>query len=229
MLGLERQRDLFGCDELACMTEIAGALDVEKVISARVALLHEDWTITAKLIAVQGTPEVLARTTHFISGGPSNVVKALKAVAKGLFSEETQSAERAAQRRPGWEQFRRAEIARSVFDDFEASGMDYEVWIARRNKESLLLEITKWALTVTSAVAVVLFFTTVDAYDRDDVAPFLAIPLVLAGGSWGLDLADLGELPAQLPRPRETARASSLRHGVGGRSEAWGLTLGFEL
>ena len=91
VIGLENQRDLLGCDELACMAEIAGALDVQQILSAKVALLDSQWTITIKLIYVAGTPEVLARVTEFVPGGPSDLLKALPGVTRSLFAASASS------------------------------------------------------------------------------------------------------------------------------------------
>ncbi len=92
IIGLEKHRDLLGCDKLSCMAEIAGALDVQQILSAKLAYLDSQWTITIKLIRVAGTPEVLARSTEFVSGGPSDLLKALPDIARSVFAGHATSA-----------------------------------------------------------------------------------------------------------------------------------------
>jgi hypothetical protein len=54
VLNLEKQRDLLGCDESKCITEIGGALGADKLLSVQVAKIDDAWLVTTKLIDVAG-------------------------------------------------------------------------------------------------------------------------------------------------------------------------------
>jgi TolB-like protein len=50
LLGLEQQKQLLGCDDALCMSEIAGSLGADKIITGTVANLGEQRMLTLKLI-----------------------------------------------------------------------------------------------------------------------------------------------------------------------------------
>ncbi len=86
LLGLEKQKDLLGCAEQSgCMTEIGGALGVDKLMSVSVSRAGKDWVVTAKLINVQ-TTEVDNRLVDFIGGDVDQLLKALPVVVKRLLT-----------------------------------------------------------------------------------------------------------------------------------------------
>lgn len=90
VLGFEQQRDLLGCDEVACLAEIVGALNAAKLVTVKVARLADEWVISAKLIDVQGEPIVEARKTHFLAGDANALIRGVPEFVVPLFKHINQ-------------------------------------------------------------------------------------------------------------------------------------------
>lgn len=83
MLGLERMKDVIGCDDVSCMAEIGGALGVERMISGSVARLGEAFVVNLQLINVlYGNVE--NRVSMRWEGPALDVVKVIGAAAQDL-------------------------------------------------------------------------------------------------------------------------------------------------
>lgn len=66
LIGFERQKQMMGCSDSACMAEMAGALGVDYVMSADIGKLGEVTVVTSKLIdARKGS--VVARASRTVS------------------------------------------------------------------------------------------------------------------------------------------------------------------
>jgi len=83
MLGLERQKDLLGCDDAGCMADIGGALGVDYVITIAVARVEDEWLVATKLIDI-GAARVEGRTSDFVAGGMSELLAELPQLLAGL-------------------------------------------------------------------------------------------------------------------------------------------------
>lgn len=84
LLGFEKQKELLGCDDVTCMTDIAGALGVDKIVVFKVARVEDEWITTAKLLNVRET-RVERRTTEMISGSATDLLRAVPGVVGKLF------------------------------------------------------------------------------------------------------------------------------------------------
>jgi len=85
LLSFEEQRQLLDCNESECMTQIAGALGVDKLIAIKVARLETEWAITVKLLDLAGA-RVEARTNEFIVGDAKALLEGIGPVVARLFA-----------------------------------------------------------------------------------------------------------------------------------------------
>ncbi len=53
LLGVERQKELMGCSDNSCITEMIGALGVDGLVMGDVALLTDKYTISVKVLATK--------------------------------------------------------------------------------------------------------------------------------------------------------------------------------
>lgn len=53
MLGFERQRDLLGCGDAACLAEIGGALGVDYLVSSEVSVVGQTWLLSLSLVEIR--------------------------------------------------------------------------------------------------------------------------------------------------------------------------------
>lgn len=86
ILGFEKQKELFGCDDTSCFAQIGGALGVAKLVVVRVAKVASDWAVTAKLMQIQGEPRVDARNAEFVSGSAKELLRSIGPIVAALFS-----------------------------------------------------------------------------------------------------------------------------------------------
>lgn len=87
LLGFEKEKELAGCNDVACFSEIGGALGTEWLVVVKVAKVETDWAVTATLIDT-GEVRVLNRTSEFVAGGPKQLLGALKGIATHLLRHE---------------------------------------------------------------------------------------------------------------------------------------------
>jgi hypothetical protein len=85
MLGFEKQKDLIGCDDSSCLTQIGGALGVDKLVAVKVAVVEGDWVTTAKIINIREA-RVEARSSEFIAGDVKALLRAVPAIVAKLFA-----------------------------------------------------------------------------------------------------------------------------------------------
>ena len=102
------------------------------------------------------------------------------------------------------QRFRIAGLDRPAYDDYRSAGLPYPVWAKAYNaeSESLAGEIGKWVLTVMTATSGLLFYNKASQDGLDGSGVLLGVTLGLgaaAGVAWGLDLADVGGAPDDLP------------------------------
>ncbi|MEE8408542.1 MAG: hypothetical protein V3T05_02960 [Myxococcota bacterium] len=88
LLGFEKQKELLGCDDVTCMTDIAGALGVDKILVFKVARVEDEWVTTAKLLNVRET-RVERRTTEMILGTATDLLRAVPGVVAKLFGRDS--------------------------------------------------------------------------------------------------------------------------------------------
>lgn len=66
LIGLERAKDLMGCDDAACAAEIGGALGAAYLVTGRLGILGESLVMTLKLINLKAT-SVESRVTQTVA------------------------------------------------------------------------------------------------------------------------------------------------------------------
>jgi hypothetical protein len=90
LLGSEEQRDLLGCDETTCFSEIGKTLAVDKLIAGQIAMIPDGALISLKLIDLT-TAVVEGRTTQVVRGDSRAIVDALPGIVRQLFASAKDS------------------------------------------------------------------------------------------------------------------------------------------
>lgn len=85
VLGVERQRQLAGCAESACMTEIASALDVDAVVTGNLARLGQSWLLQVQLVDARKGVTKAHASRRKKSAEIDDLLDELPSVAKELF------------------------------------------------------------------------------------------------------------------------------------------------
>ncbi len=91
MISLERQRDLLGCSDAECMTEVAGALAVERLLALTISRVGDTWALSAKLIDTQHMT-VLQRTNYTVIGDGLTLLDHVSTIARKLFGKDSSTA-----------------------------------------------------------------------------------------------------------------------------------------
>lgn len=85
LLGLEEQRDLFGCDTMSCMAEIGGMLGADLVLHEELGRLGSSHALSLTLIDANDSI-VRARVSRVLDRDVDTLVKALPSVVKELIA-----------------------------------------------------------------------------------------------------------------------------------------------
>lgn len=102
LLGMERMQDAIGCDDLACTSELGGALGVDLLISGAVARLGSKLNVSLTLFDVTHT-RVLRRTREAVDN-EENLLEAVVLRSIGqLFPEQTAAITSSSGGRPPWQ------------------------------------------------------------------------------------------------------------------------------
>ena len=86
MLGLEVQKQMMGCDDTGCLAEIAGALDVDLLVSGAITPIGEGTVVTLQLIN-QRYANVMNRVSITWPGDQEQLPQVLEAAAQLLIRE----------------------------------------------------------------------------------------------------------------------------------------------
>ncbi len=198
LLSFEKQKELLGCDDVKCFAEIGGALGVDVLLSMRVGLVDNEWVLASKVIDIRQA-KALHRSTQFVKGDTATMLKSVPQVVAGLFGAPAAGTATSSTATPslGLElsTFLAAGLSASDFDSFMRSGASYDLWAARRNEESTLLEVSKWVLTVGGVALAVLGYAWGVG---DDGLPLIIAGVVIGPPLWVVDLADIGAVPPSL-------------------------------
>jgi hypothetical protein len=84
LLALEANKQALGCTDTACMTEIAGSLGAELMISGELSLLGTTWVASLTLVRVAGA-EVVRRASGQARGDEDVAAEALQTAVHNLF------------------------------------------------------------------------------------------------------------------------------------------------
>jgi TolB-like protein len=97
MLQLEEQKNILGCDELGCISDIGGALGVRWVVVGNISRFGEVYLLNLKLMDVERV-EVAKSVAHKVDGGQAALLDELgTAAAELLAGSELAAAGRAAE------------------------------------------------------------------------------------------------------------------------------------
>lgn len=66
MIGLEKQKELLGCNDASCLSEIGGALGVDLLLTSEVSKIGGQWLVSVSLVEVQKS-RVLGRATRDVA------------------------------------------------------------------------------------------------------------------------------------------------------------------
>jgi hypothetical protein len=83
VLGLERQRQLLGCDSGECLAELGGALGVDRILAGSIGRVGDAYYLNMKLIRAT-TAVVDARAGREVRGGEAELVDAVRGAVREL-------------------------------------------------------------------------------------------------------------------------------------------------
>ena len=86
LVSLERQRELIGCAKEACLTELAGVLDVEQVVTGTVSRLGQSWLLQVQRMDAK-TAQVVAHASAREQGSVDALLDKLPAMANELLRD----------------------------------------------------------------------------------------------------------------------------------------------
>ncbi len=89
MLGLERQKQLLGCDEAAstCLAEIAGALDADEMVTSELVLVGNTYTLTARRSDMRKGRVVQSQTKRFEKRDGEELLAVVGPLVEALYPE----------------------------------------------------------------------------------------------------------------------------------------------
>ncbi len=85
LIGFEKQKEILGCDDAACLADVGNALGVDRLLVVKIACLGEDWVVTSKLINIRAT-KVEARASEIVSGAVKELLQAVPRIPRQLFA-----------------------------------------------------------------------------------------------------------------------------------------------
>lgn len=89
MLGFERQKDMVGCTEVACLAEIGGALGVERIVASQIGKVGSTYVVNIKLINIRtASPEDRAYKT--VKGEVDALIQVIRASVSEIFGGEAE-------------------------------------------------------------------------------------------------------------------------------------------
>lgn len=83
VLGLERQRQLLGCESGECLTELGGQLGVDRLLAGALGKVGDLYYLNLKLIRTS-TATVEGRVSREIRGGEAELVEAVRSGVREL-------------------------------------------------------------------------------------------------------------------------------------------------
>jgi len=87
MLGIERAKEFYGCEDTSCLAEIGGALGVQYIVSGNVALFVETYAVNLKLIDIRRA-RVENSVFHKIKGDEQTLLDEFPRAVHDLFGRE---------------------------------------------------------------------------------------------------------------------------------------------
>src|SRR5436305_14530588 len=85
LIGFERQRQLAGCTESECLTEIAGALGVDEVVSGSIGKLGDSWLLNVRRQNFRTSATIGNASARIVGGRGEEFLDAIGPLVEQLF------------------------------------------------------------------------------------------------------------------------------------------------
>lgn len=86
LLGVERQKELLGCADDSCVSQLAGALGADKILSGQIGTVEQSVVFTLQLTDVKSA-RVDGRVVKVIPAGKNQIVDAVRATVTALMGD----------------------------------------------------------------------------------------------------------------------------------------------
>ena len=91
MLGFERQKDVLGCTDAACLAEIGGALGVDRIVASHVGMVGSTYVVNIKLINIRQA-DTEGRVYETVRGEVDALISIVKTAAQRLLGPGSKAA-----------------------------------------------------------------------------------------------------------------------------------------
>ena len=91
MLGFERQKDVLGCTDAACLAEIGGALGVDRIVASHVGMVGSTYVVNIKLINIRQA-DTEGRVYETVRGESDALIQIVKTAAQRLLGPGSKAA-----------------------------------------------------------------------------------------------------------------------------------------
>ncbi len=86
MLGFEKQKDVLGCTDAACLAEIGGALGVDRIVASHIGVVGSTYVVNIKLINIR-MADTEARVYETVRGEQDALIDVIKKSVLKLFGQ----------------------------------------------------------------------------------------------------------------------------------------------
>ena len=91
MLGFERQKDVLGCTDAACLAEIGGALGVDRIVASHIGMVGSTYVVNIKLINIR-MANTEGRAYETVRGESDALIATVKKSARKLLGPGSKAA-----------------------------------------------------------------------------------------------------------------------------------------
>ncbi len=91
MLGFERQKDVLGCTDAACLAEIGGALGVERIVASHIGMVGSTYVVNIKLINIR-MADTEGRVYETVRGEVDTLIETIRKSVRKLLGRGSQAA-----------------------------------------------------------------------------------------------------------------------------------------
>ena len=77
MLGFERQKEVLGCTEAACLAEIGGALGVDRIVASHIGMVGSTYVLNIKLINIRAA-DTEGRVYETVRGEVDDIIDVMR-------------------------------------------------------------------------------------------------------------------------------------------------------
>jgi len=91
MLGFEKQKDMVGCTDAACLAEIGGALGVDRIVAGHIGMVGSTYVVNIKLINIR-MADTEARVYETVRGEVDALIATIKTSVQKLLGQGSKAA-----------------------------------------------------------------------------------------------------------------------------------------